>query len=161
MSSYYKKLLLILIPACVGFCLALALGSADEPTELCQLCQNKAIVREAILAFGANPQDANVPDLFDPNYVQHIYPYEPPGYDPPPEQMGWYLTPYHNWGLRFKFIIAEGDMVCVLASEECDAGWPATYFIHQMAIFRIANGKIVEGWFVRPVSHYEVVQVPW
>ncbi len=283
MSKHYKKLLLILIPACAGFCLALALGSAEEPSELTQerinhalvrlaldaLCSqdvdrvneyfnpdylhvpprrflqstgylsleetislfsrfdnrpsdtylhwrihriiaegnsvvvffdvtysrypsysfgsipyfvtlscevwrfaiidgkirygwsfsddtpheenNKALVREAILAFDEDPWDANLPEQFDPNYVQHSL-ITGWGERPIPHFSGCYYSDNFNpKPVTFRSIIAEGDMVSVRLQ------W--SYWSHpeplvneyyaELAIYRIANGKIVEGWQLR------------
>lgn len=161
MSKHYKKLILLLIPACAGFCLALALGSAEEPPELCHLCQNKALVRDAILACGDDPYAANLPEQFDPNYIQlspwsfldnAIVPLQP--YE-------FALRHTSENGYWFKHIIAEGDMVAVLSAYATpdDVAYGVTTL--QFGIFRISNGKILWAWigpdWIEPWRPYEYI----
>ncbi|GAH53276.1 unnamed protein product [marine sediment metagenome] len=149
MSKHYKKLFLLLIPACSGFCLALALGSAEQPIELCHLCQNKALVKAAILAGREHPEDPNLPDQFDPNYVQAslLYAGYPPEYVNTSPVLG---PPWHlDMKLEFKSIIAEGDMVSVIVTWGDQWGVSNFHLYFQQGTYRIANGKIVEGWISR------------
>ncbi len=139
MSKHYTKLLLLLIPLPVWFFLSLAVGSAEEPCELCHLCQNKALVKAAILAFDEDPYDANLPEQFDPNYVQ--WDADSTFAEGP--------TPHHIGPVAFESIISEGDMVAVRLSWNTGPllgvpGIVTTYT--ELAIYRIAGGKIVEGW---------------
>lgn len=155
MTKYYKKLLLVLFSLSVGFCLALALGSAEETSEPCQLCQNKALVKEAILALDEYPWWGNPPDLYDPNYVQHSL-------DMPSI---WIPTP-HPYGsfdggmilkepVTFDSIIAEGDMVSVCLSYSLDSIYSPWFDVigMELATYRISGGKIVEGWVVRSENY--------
>ncbi len=158
MSKHYKKLILILIPACAGFCLALALGSAEQPTELCQLCQNKALVKQSILDLTDPNWYVILPLQFDPNYVEHV---RTKWYDPAVgDEMNTfpYWLGHWRWILKFDFIIAEGDMVAVLYTWK-GGGWDDINPTEiDMALYRIANGKIVEGWMApcvyRPPSSH-------
>jgi len=71
MSKHYKKLVLILLSACAGFCFALALGSAEQPSQLTQEEQNKNFVRSALRSlFWITGYETNF--YFDPNYVHHL-----------------------------------------------------------------------------------------
>lgn len=190
MSKHYKKLILLLIPACAGFCLALALGSAEEdpvvcnecivriyleewgrdyysdrgpmnpydwgpvevidflsgPCESCRLEDNKALVKDAILAFDEDPYDANLPEQYDPNYVQHSpnTPYGP-GFDYRPTGP---LMPesFFDKPFTFEHIIAQGDMVAVRVSWDYYNSSVTWLYPSQFATYRIANGKIVEAW---------------
>jgi len=148
MTKYYKKLLLLLIPLPVGFCLALALGSAEKTSELTQEEQNKALVRQAILAFNEDPNDHTLPEFYDPNYLQYgpttDWREKPiPHYSRGHELEGRVIsyTP-----VTFEDIIAEDDMVAVRLSWDFWDVDNLTFEYHtEIAIYRISGGKIVKG----------------
>ena len=160
MSRHYKKLLLLLIPLPVGFCLALALGSAEKPSELTQEEQNKVLVRQAILAFDEDPNDHTLPEFYDPNYLQ----YGPttggqektiPHYSRGHELEGRVIryTP-----VTFEDIIAEDDMVAVrLEWDFWDIDNLIIEYHTEIAIYRISGGKIVEGQLAERFFNIE----PW
>jgi len=156
MSKHYKKMALILIPACAGFCLALALGSAEEPSEFMQEELNKDLVHDALYALKA--QDVNcINELFDTNYIHHLPFTEPPltldemisrYYGDIPILCGNWVEPW------IKETIVEGDKVVVhFVREFWLKHFPRSWLdssIHvlssEMWVLRIAGGKIVEGW---------------
>lgn len=119
--------------------------SDDTPHEK----NNEALVKEAILAFDEDPYDANLPDLFDPNYIQIG-----PGYT----EFYSYGSPHHSGRyidgvfvpepVTFDSIIVEGDMVAVHLSyndQYSDEPHSFRYYM-ELALYRISRGKIVEGW---------------
>ncbi len=151
MSKHYKKFILLVIPACVGFCLALALGWAEESSEFTQEEFNKALVKEAILAFDEDPYDKTLPELFDPNYVQYG-PSTPFHQTPRPHFSGIFdAGQFITEPVTFDSIIAEGDMVsvCLIYTIGGFIFYDPDFVFMELAIYRISRGKIVEGW----VSH--------
>lgn len=118
--------------------------------------KNKTLVREAILAFDEDPYDANLPEQFDPNYVQHgpdTFPQEVPR---PHNAITEWLGGFIPTSVIFHYIIAEGDMVSVLffySYEGLDWPAPETYCM-ELATYRIAGGKIVEGWIAIGLTPY-------
>ena len=112
--------------------------SDDTPQEE----NNKALVKEAILAFDEDPFDANLPDLFDPNYVQYG-PYSFSTKAPLPHFSGINIDGVlFPEPVIFDSIIAEGDIVSVrLSYEEHNR-----FAFVELASYRIYQGKIVEGW---------------
>lgn len=124
--------------------------SDDAPHEE----NNKALVKEAILALHVDPYNPNLPEQFDPKFVQ---------YGPNPELIHpgdpfWsgVLAPYRFGGQTFTFedVIAEGDLISVrvswVLSTRLPSGEPSETDIYQMGTYRIANGKIVEAWISLP-----------
>lgn len=159
MSSYYKKLLLILTPLPVGFCLALALGSTSESSELTQEEQNKVFVRQAILAFDEDPNDHTLPEFYDPNYLQYgpitgVQEKPIPHYSRGHELEGRDIryTP-----VTFEDIIAEDDMVAVrLEWDFWDIDNLIIEYYTEIAIYRISGGKIVEGQLAERVEQIDM-----
>ena len=159
MSRYYKKMLNLLIPLSVLFCLALALGSSEKPSELTQEEQNKVLVRQAILSFDEDPNDHTLPEFYDPNYLQ----YGPttggrekpmPHYSRGHELEGRVIryTP-----VTFEDIIAEDDMVAVrLEWDFWDIDNLIIEYYTEIAIYRISGGKIVEGQLAGRVEQIDV-----
>lgn len=168
MSKHYKKLILLLIPLSVGFFLALALGSAEEPSELSQEEKNKHLVMDAIGALYL--QDVNqVNELFDPNYIHHL----------PAKHTHFTLYETISWFHRFddtfddirirvntRSFIAEGYRVVVLFHRDVyDSGvtaagvhYDVTLFSSEIWILHIANGKVFESWSVSEPGLYAVSQ---
>lgn len=160
MQTYYKKLLLLLILLTVLFFLSLAFGSAEEPCELCQLCQNKALVRRMFDAM--NNQDWELfEDLHDPNafywfdsrpvymvdYWSGRY-----GYDEVPSQ-------WDPSELKVEDIFAEGDKVAVrLYAGHYYPDPASTVWLTYICIFQIADEKIVTGWIA--LDSNRIVGVP-
>jgi len=140
----------------VGFGLALALGSSSDLT---QEEQNKLIVRQAILAFDNDPNDHTLPEFYDPNYLQ----YGPTtgGYEKP--------IPHYSRGhglegrdiryspVKFEDIIAEDDKVVVrLEWEFWDVDNLLIENYTEIAIYNIADGKIIEGQLAERVEQIDM-----
>jgi len=129
-----------LLPLWMGF----ASVTVNRPCESCRHEQNKALVKEAILAWSEDPYYANLPEQFDPNYVQ----YGPHPYYPEHPQSRIYIdddvSPSMLGELRIDSIIAEGDMV-VIRLTWLDAYIEGAEMYTQICIFRICRNKIVEG----------------
>lgn len=158
MSNHYKKLILILIPACAGFCLALALGSTEEPTELTQEEMNRKFFRRALGYLHC--EDPNgLYNYWDPNYIHHLpeqlWRFTPLTLD---EMISWYQPAFYPPGwpwisVEIIDIITEDDKVVVLFDrfKPCYRGFEDPEFdvlSSEMWILRIADGKIIEGWSV-------------
>ncbi len=146
MSKHYKKLILLLIPACAGFCLALTLGSAEEPSELCHLCQNKALVLRAIDAMKAQNFDV-IDELFG-DYCYYLFGclYEW-GFDAGPDYEEWMdFGPYGPVEAHVSDIIAEGDIVVVRYDWSLRGSSGGGFCYRDIRMYRIAYGKIVQVW---------------
>lgn len=159
MSKHYTKLLLLLILLPVWFFLSLALGSAEEPTELCQLCQNKALVKKSFNSLACGDVEQWY-EFFDPNYIHHFH----SEYATTLEQVALMYSYDLNSGYQqspypvVEDIIAEGDKVVVYVIRMGDMeDW-----FKEIWILRIANGQIVEGWSAQEVLGWGRPPVqPW
>lgn len=162
MKTCYKKMLHLLIPLLAMFFLAFALGSDEEAPAMCQLCQNKALVKEAIWALNEDPNNYEYfPELFhlghyDPNSMLLEGYYEAQYWDE------WMYVKYGVGPIRFKSIIAEGDMVAVHLEWFVLHQEPDSPPHHQLAIFRIADGNLVESCVANlPYDIWFGYEDPW
>jgi predicted SnoaL-like aldol condensation-catalyzing enzyme len=120
----------------------------------------KALVREAILAFDEDPYDANLPEQFDPNYVQYGPTYASPEIPYPHGFLEDFGGGYAVIPVTFESIIAQGGMVSVRLSY--DTIYPsqndATGNAVELATYLIADGKIVEGWVAILWSQVDIIR---
>ena len=161
MSGHDKKLLVILIALLVCFILKLTIDSSNRPSEFIQRHKNKTLVLNAIVAFNSDPYDSNLPEQYDPNYVQY-------GLDtkktevPTPRFYGRSSQLSLEKSIRNTgYIMAEGNLVFVLHSwiEPVSSFGSVRY--SAFSIYRIDNDKIVEGWTAPAMISADVLQLPF
>lgn len=151
-----KRVIYTICLSSVGFGLALALGSSSE---LPQEEQNKLIVEQAVLAFDKDPNDYTLPEFYDPNYLQYG-----PTSGKHEKPIPHYSRGHGLEGRDIRYspvtiedIITEDDKVVV----RLEWGfWDVDNFIienyTEIAIYRIADGKIVEGQLAERVEQIDM-----
>jgi ketosteroid isomerase-like protein len=109
---------------------------------------NAALVRRYVAAVNAGDLDA-VEELFARDYVNHL----PSGPATGPRAMREFVAEVREWltalDVTVDELIADGDQVGVrltLRGTPADAGREVT--LREIQIYRIAEGRIAERWFV-------------
>ena len=117
--------------------------------------ENKAIIRKMIEAINKqNP--ASLDELIAPDFVLHMHAQQTQGWEVSRQVVEDEIKAFPDLHVTIEDIIAEGDKVCVRLQETATHtgeyrglapnGKKLTYYI--VAIWRIVEGKIVEGWGV-------------
>jgi predicted SnoaL-like aldol condensation-catalyzing enzyme len=158
MSKYDKKLLLILIALIVILILTLTIKPSKRPSDFVQRYKNKKLVADAILAFNEDPYDANLPKQFDPNYLQYRLGTLKPVVPTPCFYGKPIFSDLQGSTLINSVIMAEDSKVVVFHFQVLPESSQGTDRYTEFAIYRIANGKIVEGWSVPAMISVDVSQ---
>ncbi len=117
--------------------------------------ENKAIVRKMIE--GINKQDlASLDELMAPDFVLHMHAQQMQGLEGNKQVIEDEIKAFPDLHVAIEDIIAESDKVCVRLQETAThtgeyrglapTGNKLSYTV--VAIWRIVEGKIVEGWIV-------------
>ncbi|HEY3311832.1 MAG TPA: ester cyclase [Anaerolineales bacterium] len=109
--------------------------------------QNKTVVRRFVEQVLPNMDTSAVDEVFDPGYVNHVFPGGPEGMK---QLFSMVRSAYPNlkWNFKIERLMAEGDYVMMRATMHItNNGKEATG--SGLGEYRLANGKIVEDW---PVS---------
>lgn len=168
MHRCYKKPISLLIPFSLGVCLTLALGLAEQSSEFSQEELNKVLVRQALTwEFDLSN------DYFDSDYIHHL-----------PNPLGTVsidltLEETRTWLFRFgeppseachyihiDDIVTEENKAVVrfqrmyLSYPYSPSPYPISVQLlsSEIWIWRIADGKIVEGWSVSNDTPYKLLK---
>ncbi len=117
--------------------------------------ENKAIVRKMIEAI--NKQNlASLDEVMAPDFVLHMHAQQVQGWKVNKQVIEDEIKAFPDLHVAIEDIIAEGDKVCVRLQETAThtgeyrglapTGKKLSYTV--VAIWRIVEGKIVEGWIV-------------
>ncbi len=146
MSRHDKILLFILIAILVCFILNLTIKPSKRPSDFVQRYKNKSLVKDAILAFNADSFDSNLPEQYDPNYVQYRLGTLKPVVPTPPFYWANGMSDLQGNTRVTSVIMAEGSFVAGFHFKAVPGSSQGTRICAEFALYRIVNGKIVEGW---------------
>ncbi len=158
MSKYDKKLFFILIALIVILILILTIKPSKRPSVFVQRYKNRSLVKDAILAFNADPFDLNLPEQYDPNYVQYRLGTLKPVVPTPAFYWAKGMSDLQGNTRVNSVIMAEGSFVAVFHFQAVPGSSQGTDRYTEFALYRIVNDKIVEGWISRAMISADVSQ---
>jgi len=158
MSKYDKKLFLILIALIVIFILILTIKPSKRPSDFVQRYKNKKLVADAIIAFNEDPYAPNLPVQYDPNFVQYRLYSQKPVFPTPSFYLANGTSDMLAGTLINTIFLAEDSFVAVFRFQVVPESSPGTNLYNEFALYRIANDKIVEGWFAPAMIPVDVSQ---
>jgi hypothetical protein len=158
MSRHDKKLLFVLIALLVCFILILTIKPSKRPSDFVQRYKNKKLVADAILAFNEDPYDLTLPEQYDPNYVQYRLGTLKPVVPTPAFYWANGTSGFQERTLIKSVFMAEDSFVAVFHFQAVPGSSQGTNRCTEFALYRIANGKIVEGWSAPAMISVDVLQ---
>ena len=158
MSRSDKKLLFVLIALIVCFILNLTIKPLKRPSDFAQRCKNKKLVFDAILAFNEDPYDLTLPEQYDPNYVQYRLGTLKPVVPTPAFYWANGTSGFQERTLINSVFMAEDSFVAVFHFQAVPGSSQCTNRCTEFALYRIANGKIVEGWSAPSMISVDVLR---
>lgn len=153
MAGLYWRLMKILVAASITLIVAGVVGCASRSNHT--LSDNKAIVLRSEAELWSKGNLAVADQLYAPNFICHfVGGTEWKGIQGIKSEVAGHRAAFPDWTERVDDIIAEGDRVVIrFTSSGTQRGKFAgmapngkTVTIHEAAIYKVVDGKIVEQW---------------